>query len=129
MKTVIDIFFIYTSLNDNNEKVVEHIKTKTLKNDNTKITLTNSDILFLLKENKESNYMFDDIWYFNNGQRKYSKINNNEPVEFIKKHHANSISIFYHEIQKNTEKQTKKITFKSKKNKTKKNIQIPIKLL
>jgi hypothetical protein len=129
MKTIVEMFFIYTSLNENNEKIVEHIKSKTLKSNENKITLTNEEIIYILKENKESNYIYDDIWYFNNSKRKYEKINNTENVEFMRKHHANSISIFYHEIQKTNEKKTKKIKINLKKNKTKKNIEIPIKLL
>ena len=129
MKTSVDIFFIYTTLNEENEKIVEHIKTKTLKSNDSVITLSNKEILYLLKQNKEYNYIYDDIWYFDNGNRNYYKINSNDSLEFIRKHHANSISIFYHEIQRNNDSKTKKINIKSKKNKTKKNLEIPIKLL
>ena len=46
-----------------------------------------------------------------------------------KRYMKKSISIFYHEIQRNNDSKTKKINIKSKKNKTKKNLEIPIKLL
>tara|TARA_B100000035_G_scaffold201302_1_gene172210 strand:+ start:3621 stop:4010 length:390 start_codon:yes stop_codon:yes gene_type:complete len=129
MKTSVDIFFIYTTVNEENEKIVEHIKTKTLKSNNSVITLSNKEILYLLKQNKEYNYIYDDIWYFDNGNREYYKINSNDSLEFVRKHHANSISIFYHEIQKNIINKTKKIKIKKTNNKTKKNLEIPIKLL
>lgn len=129
MKTSVDIFFIYTTINEENEKIVEHIKTKTLKSNNSVITLSNKEILYLLKQNKEYNYIYDDIWYFDNGNREYYKINSNDSLEFVRKHHANSISIFYHEIQKNIINKTKKIKIKKTNNKTKKNLEIPIKLL
>ena len=129
MKTSVDIFFIYTTINEENEKIVEHIKTKTLKSNNSVITLSNKEILYLLKQNKEYNYIYDDIWYFDNGNREYYKINSNDSLEFVRKHHANSISIFYHEIQKHIINKTKKIKIKKNNNKTKKNLEIPIKLL
>mgnify|MGYP001338984814 CR=1 FL=1 len=127
MKTLIDVFFIYTSKDTHNNNIMEYVKSKKLKLSKNEMNITNEQLLFLLKSNKESNYLFDDVWYLTEDD--FQKINNNESILFQDNQYYNTICIFYKEKPKSNQSKTKKVLFKSKKNKTKKNLEIPIKLL
>ena len=128
MKTLIDVFFIYTSKDThNNNNIMEYVKSKKLKLSKNEMNITNEQLLFLLKSNKESNYLFDDVWYLTEDD--FQKINNNESILFQDNQYYNTICIFYKEKPKSNQSKTKKKLFKSNKNKTKKNLEIPIKLL
>ena len=128
MKTLIDVFFIYTSKDThNNNNIMEYVKSKKLKLSKNEMNITNEQLLFLLKSNKESNYLFDDVWYLTEDD--FQKINNNESILFQDNQYYNTICIFYKEKPKSNQSKTKKVLFKSNKNKTKKNLEIPIKLL
>ncbi len=129
MKTLIDVFFIYTSkdTHNNNNTIMEYVKSKKIKLNKDVNNITNEQLLFLLKSNKESNYLFDDFWYLT--EDGFEKISNNESILFQGNDYYNTICIFYKEKPKPNQSKTKKVLFKRKNNKTKKNLEIPIKLL
>ena len=134
MKTKIDLFFCFI---DNNEddvslpiQTIEYVRHKILKYNEKTATISNEELIRLFKENKENGYNFDEACVYDHYSKTFDKINSNDPLHFFNNHYVNTICVFYKEKnEQKADKKTRKIKYNLKHKKTKKNIQIPIKLL
>ena len=134
MKTKIDLFFCYIdNINDNHLtsiQTIEYVRRKTLFFNKKTATINNEELIRLFKENKENGYNFDEACVYDHYTKIFNKINSNEPLDFFNNHYANTICVFYKEKKQNKLIQkTRKINYNANHKKTKKNIQIPVKLL
>lgn len=134
MKTKIDLFFCFIdNIKDVNSlpiQSIEYVRHKTLSFDKKTSSISNEELIHLFKENKENGYNFDEACVYDNYSKKFEKINSNDPIHFFNNHYVNTICIFYKEKnEQKVDKKTRKINYNIKHKKTKKNIQIPIKLL
>lgn len=135
MKTKIDIFFCFVDNFQENGNItpissIEYVRHKTLRYDNKTAAISNDELICLLKKNKENGYNFDESWLYNHHNKRFEKMNTNDPIIFFNNHYANAICVFYKEKDRaKVGAKTRKIKYDATHKKTKKNIQIPIKLL
>lgn len=131
MKTKIEFFFCFVdNTKDGDSLSIEYVRNKTLSYDNKTASISNEELIRLFKENKENGYHFDEACVYDNYTKTFNKINSNDPLDFFNNHYANTICVFYKEKkQNNLIQKTRKISYNANHKKTKKNIQIPVKLL
>jgi hypothetical protein len=135
LKTKIDLFFCVIDNNTNEDhltsiQTIEYVRRKTLFFDKKTATINNEELIRLFKENKENGYNFDEACVYDHYTKMFNKINSNEPLDFFNNHYVNTICVFYKEKKQNKLIQkTRKINYNANHRKTKKNIQIPVKLL
>lgn len=134
MKTKIDLFFCFIDNNNDDNltsiQTIEYVRHKILNFDKKTATISNEELIRLFKENKENGYNFDEACVYDHYGKKFDKINSNDPLHFFNNHYMNTICVFYKEKNKiKLDIKTRKINYNIKHKKTKKNIQIPIKLL
>ena len=134
MKTKIEFFFCFIDNTKDDDSLpiqsIEYVRNKTLSYDDKTASISNEELIYLFKENKENGYNFDDAWIYNHYSKKFEKINSNDPQDFFNNHYVNTICVFYKEkCEVKPENKTRKINYSINHKKTKKNIQLPIKLL